>query len=137
MANTSIKVRSNVSTAIADLLLVDNGDGTYSLATSTPSTGSAGVIVAAGTATDRSGTITAGGTRQQLAAANSSRRYLIVQNQSSGYLYVRFTATATQDQSSMRLAPGDAWESPSGFCPTQAVDIVGATTGQAWHAVEG
>lgn len=95
------------------------------------------ILTPAGTATDRSGTITAGGTRQQLAAANSSRRYLIVQNQSSGYLYVRFTATATQDQSSMRLAPGDAWESPSGFCPTQAVDIVGATTGQAWYAVEG
>lgn len=89
-----------------------------------------------GTLTDRSGTITTGGTRQQLAASNSSRKYFFFQNQSSGNLWLRFTGNATQDQSSMRVAPGDSWESPAGFVSTQAVDVVGATTGQAWHAVE-
>lgn len=34
MANSSIKMRSNVGATVVDLLLVDNGDGTYSLGTS-------------------------------------------------------------------------------------------------------
>lgn len=93
-------------------------------------------ITAQGTPTDRSSTLTTGGTAQQLAAANTSRKYLLVQNQSSGYLYIRFTGTATQDQTSLRIESGGSYENPPHYCPTSAVSIIGATTGQAWHSVE-
>lgn len=99
--------------------------------------GSLSVVPATGgTPTDRSGTITAGGTAQQLAASNSSRRYLLIQNQSTGNLYIRFTGTAAADQTSLRIAAGDYWESPPHYCPTSAVSIIGATAGQAFHSVE-
>ncbi|KPV49029.1 hypothetical protein SE17_34895, partial [Kouleothrix aurantiaca] len=93
-------------------------------------------ITAQGTPTDRPSTLTTGGTAQQLAAANSSRKYLLVQNQSSGFLYICFTGTATQTQTSIRLAPGDSYENPPHYCPTSAVSVIGATTGQAFHSVE-
>lgn len=98
--------------------------------------GTAVPITAQGTPTDRSSTLTTGGTAQQLAASNSTRKYLLVQNQSSGYLYIRFTGTAVQDQTSIRLDPGGTYENPPHYCPTSAVSIIGATTGQAFHSVE-
>lgn len=94
-------------------------------------------LVLSGSLTDRSGTLTTGGTAQTLASANSSRKYLLVQNQSNGAFYIRFTGTATQDQTSLRLDAGADFESGPSFVPTQAISIIGATTGQAWHAVEG
>jgi hypothetical protein len=90
-----------------------------------------------GSLTARGGTITTGGTAQQLAASNSSRKYLIVQNQSSGDLYIRFTGTAVADTTSLKLVPGAVYESGAGFVSTQALSIIGATTGQAFYAAEG
>jgi len=99
--------------------------------------GSISVVPATGgTPTDRSNTIATGGTAQTLAALNASRRYLLVQNQSTGNLYIRFTGTAAADQTSLRIAAGDYWESPPHYCPTSAVSIIGATAGQAFHSVE-
>ncbi len=94
-------------------------------------------IAPGGTLTAKNGTITSGGVAQTLAALNASRRYLLVQNQSVENLYISFTGAAVQDRTSLRLTPGDTWESPTGFCPTQACSIIGATTGSAFHAVEG
>jgi hypothetical protein len=86
------------------------------------------------TPTDRSGTITTGGVAQVLAAANASRVYLFVQNTSAGTLYLSFTGTASA--STLQLAPGASYENPAHFCPTGAVSIYGATTAQAFVAME-
>ena len=117
------------------LTVVDNGDGTVSLKTTGGAGASGGVV--SGALTSRSGTVAAGGTRQQLMAANASRKYLLIQNQSAGALYLRFTGNAAADNTSLKLEAGGSYESNGAFCPNQAVDVYGATTAQAWFAVEG
>lgn len=95
--------------------------------------------------TDRSGTIAAGGTAQQLAAANSARRYLLIQNLSTGVLWVSTTTTAVVGQPSIALkactaandGTGGALVYEGSFIPTGAVSIIGATTSQAYSAREG
>ena len=88
-----------------------------------------------GSLTNRSGTITSGGTSQELAAANTSRKYLFVQNVSTGDLWVNFGTAAVTTQPSIKLMP-DASLTMTGFVSTQAVNIIGATTGQAFTAKE-
>lgn len=83
----------------------------------------------------RSGTIAAGGTAQQLAAANSNRRFLNGVNKSTGVLYlneVGGTASAS-DADSFPVQGGGTFK----ISTNQAVSIWGATTGQAWSATEG
>jgi hypothetical protein len=87
-----------------------------------------------GTPTDRSGTIATGGQAQALASGNAARRWLLVQNTSAGVLYLSFTGTASL--SGLQLAPGSSYESPPFFCPTGAISIYGATTAQAFVAME-
>ena len=89
-----------------------------------------------GQSTSRSGTITTGGTAQQLAAANATRSYLLIQNQSSGNLWIDFGTTAVAGQPSILIGPSGSYESPPNFCETGAVSVIGATTGQAWAAKE-
>jgi hypothetical protein len=92
--------------------------------------------------TDRSGTITAGGTAQQIMAAPAEaddREYLVIQNVSSGDLWVNFGVVAVQSQPSIKLIPGASLElsyAGNGYCPSQFVSIIGATTGQAFVAKE-
>ena len=85
---------------------------------------------------NRSGTITSGGTAQQLCAANAARKRLFIQNVSTGLLWINFTTTAVQDQPSFRLEPYDTWFEEGSSCTVEAVSIIGATTGQAWTAKE-
>ncbi len=88
--------------------------------------------------TDRSGTITAGGVAQTLAAANPQRSYLRIQNLSTALLHVNFGSTASSGTGSFRIVPSgelalaDMW----GFCSTESVSIFGATTGQKFSAKE-
>lgn len=104
-----------------------------------------GTPVAVGGLTDRSGTITTGGSAQQLAAANTTRRYLLVQNHSTGVLWVNLTGTAAVGQPSIALSAcavandgtGGVLAFEGSFVPTGAVSILGATTGQAFSAREG
>lgn len=90
-----------------------------------------------GTLTDRSGTITLGGTSQTLMAANASRKYLLVQNVSTGDLWFNFGVAAVINQPSIRLSTGDSFVMESNFISTQAINIIGATTGQAFSSKEG
>lgn len=84
--------------------------------------------------TDRSGTIAAGGTAQQLAPANQNRRYLRGQNLSTGDLWLNEVGSAAAAASpSYRVPAGGTF----GINTNQAVSIWGATTGQAWSATEG
>ncbi|MCC6315347.1 MAG: hypothetical protein IT337_15190 [Thermomicrobiales bacterium] len=88
------------------------------------------------TLTSRSGTITSGGTAQDLAAANASRRGFAIQNLSTGDLYFNTEATAVAGQPSFKIAAGQLYETPIHAVPTGAVSIIGATTGQAFAARE-
>lgn len=94
------------------------------------------VSVAKGTLTDRSGTITTGGTAQQLAAANASRAGFSVQNLSSADLWINTLGTAAASQPSIKLASGVYFETPAGYGAVGAISIFGATTGQAFAARE-
>lgn len=91
---------------------------------------------ASGTFTDRSGTITAGGTAQQLAAANASRRCLIFENLSNADLWLNFTTTAVQAQPSIRVASGVLMIFDD-YVSTELVSVIGGTTGQPFAAKEG
>lgn len=92
--------------------------------------------------TDRSGTITTGGTAQVLMAANATRKGWWIQNNSSATLWVNDVGTATAGGSSIPVAGvptggtvGSLYESPSRTSPN-AISIFGATTGQAFAARE-
>lgn len=124
--------------------LRDMGDGSWAevVAVAYPAGGSP---VTQGALTDKSGTITAGGTAQVLAAAKSDRRYLMIQNLSTGVLWVNTTGTAAVGQPSIALkactvlndGTGGAIVFEGSFIPTGAVSILGATTGQPFAAREG
>jgi len=87
------------------------------------------------TPTDRSGSITAGGASQTLAAANPARRGYSVQNTSSGPLRV----SASVDPGAAagyEIQPGQLYESPAHGSPAGELKIWGATTGQTFIAEE-
>jgi hypothetical protein len=89
------------------------------------------------TKTDRSGSITAGGSAQALMAANANRLGWQLQNNSNGDLWFNEVgSTAVAAQPSFKLAPGDSYESPVGATSTAAISIIGATTGQTFTARE-
>lgn len=87
--------------------------------------------------TDRSGTITLGGTAQSLMAANPSRKGYLIQNNSAGTLWFNeLGATAVQAAPSISIAAGALYQSPSPGASALAISIIGATTGQAFSARE-
>lgn len=88
------------------------------------------------TVVDRSGTIAAGGTAQQLVAASTMRAGLWVQNISAGDLWVNENGAAAASQPSLRIPPGAVYEWPVYGVPVTAVSIFGATTAQAFSARE-
>lgn len=90
-----------------------------------------------GSLTDRSGTITSGGTAQTLAAANTARKYLFVENVSIGDLWINFTTTAVANQPSILIKANGSFVMEGTYISTEAVSIIGATTGQAFTAKEG
>lgn len=92
-----------------------------------------------GSFTDGSGTITTGGTSQQVFASNEARRYLYVQNNAASggdTLYVNFGVDAVQGEPSIQLTPGSAFVLEAEFISTEAVNIIGPTTGDSFTAKE-
>lgn len=90
-------------------------------------------------ATSASGTITLGGTAQEFMAANAARKGWAIENQSADYIYVRSrgaggVTNATQDQDSVRIAPGQMYIPP--YTSVNAQSVIGPTTGQAFWARE-
>lgn len=90
-----------------------------------------------GPLTDKSGTITSGGVAQTLAAANTARKYIIIQNNSVESLWINFTTTAVQTQPSIQLLPNGSYVMEASFVSTELISIIGATTGSAFSAKEG
>ena len=93
---------------------------------------------AGATLTDRSGSITAGGTAQALAAANTSRRGWRLQNTSSGDLWFNdIGGTASIGGAGcFKVASLGYYESPVGGGSQAAISIFGATTAQTFSASE-
>jgi hypothetical protein len=94
-----------------------------------------------GSLVDRSGSITVGGTSQQLAAAKSQRQHLFIQNLSSENLWINFGVAAVADQPSIRIEPGASYvagprEHEGEYVTPLAVNIIGATTGSKFTAKE-
>jgi ABC-type multidrug transport system fused ATPase/permease subunit len=84
--------------------------------------------------TSRSGAITTGGTAQDLAPANASRKSLTGQNISAGDLWINENGgTAAADGT-------DSWKVIAGasfkISTNEKVSIIGATTGQKFTATE-
>ena len=84
---------------------------------------------------DRSGTITTGGTAQVAMPAWSGRHGCVIQNQSTGSLWVSETATAVAGPPSILIPAGQQFlcMSPASG---QAYSIIGATNLQAFAARE-
>lgn len=81
---------------------------------------------------DRSGSITTGGTAQTLAAANSSRIGLTVQNTSTGELRIKEDGSAASMITGYSLSPGGTAKIQT----NKLISIIGATTGQTFAATE-
>lgn len=91
-----------------------------------------GRVLPAGT--DRSGTLTTGGTAQQLAAQNTARTALRGQNISASDLWINeIGGTAAVDAAGSYKIPAGSTFTVS---TNRAISIVGGTTGQKWTATE-
>ncbi len=90
-----------------------------------------------GPTTDRSGTITAANTSQEVMAANAARKYLSIQNVSDKSLWFNFTVDAVLDQPSHELKPGDAFVMEGSFVSTEKITIISGFMGRAFTAKEG
>lgn len=102
-----------------------------------PVSGTITAAVSTGTVTDRSGTITLGGTAQTIMAANSSRKYLLIQNTSDTTMWCNFTTTAVATQPSFNLIPGATFTMEGSFVSTELISCIGATTAKIFTAKEG
>jgi hypothetical protein len=108
---------------------VDNGDGTWS----EKPAGSGGITTTVSVNAVTS--ITAGGTAQDLFAANTSRKGWWIQNISVGDLWIRDDgAAAAADTPSFKLAAGGYFECPANGASGTKISIFGATTGQKFAA---
>lgn len=135
-ASLTSTIQAPGSASPSEAIQVGGTDGTNLRVLATDTLGRL-EITSTGTLTDASGTITAGGTAQAVFAAKADRRYLLIQNNSSGPLWINFTTTAVEGQPSIQLSSGGtAFVMETGFVSTEAVSIIGATTGQAFTAKE-
>ncbi len=88
------------------------------------------------TPTDRSGSITTGGSSQVLAPANSVRKFFMVQNLSDVDMWISFTGPASIGGGSYLVAAnGGAYET-STWVPLTQITIFCSTTGKTFSALE-
>ncbi|CAK0741503.1 hypothetical protein CCP1ISM_130010 [Azospirillaceae bacterium] len=102
--------------------------------------GGTSVQVAAtpGTLTNRSGT-TSGttNTSTQLMPANSTRKYLFIQNvDGNKTIWINFTNAATTTQPSIQLIAGSSFVMESSFVSTEAINVISSSTSVNYTAKE-
>ncbi|SRR5712692_10062 len=86
---------------------------------------------------DRSGTITSGGTSQQLMPKNADRFYLFFQNISTGDEWLNHTTAAQIGVAgNIRVRPGETFAMEGSYLTGESWNIIGATTGQAFTSKE-
>jgi hypothetical protein len=83
---------------------------------------------------NRSGDITEGGVTQELMPANTGRQGFILQNNSSGALYISSVGAPAPDGHSLKIGPGQLYVSD--YVSGNAIGIYGATTGQQFFCRE-
>jgi hypothetical protein len=91
-----------------------------------------------GTLTDRSGA-TSGtpSTSTQVAAANATRKYFILQNlDTTNAVWINFTTAAAATQPSIKLNPLDVFVMEAGFVSTEAINILSAVASVNFSAKE-
>lgn len=88
------------------------------------STGSSGSLVDAGDLD-----LSSGGVAETLFAANPDRKYLLIQNNTGGDVWVDFGTTAVLDSPSIKIADGGSMEYGGfgGFVPTQSVSWIASS----------
>lgn len=128
----SVGGASNGSAPLGGPVLTGGSDGTLARTIRTDVTGQVAVVPGSGALTDCSGNITLGGTVQSIVGTNTARRYLLIQNQSVGDLYINFTVNATVGGGSVKIAAGNSFIQENGFVSTEALSIIGATTSQVF-----
>lgn len=84
---------------------------------------------------DRSGTIAAGGTRQQVFAANAAAKRRVLSNPSTATEILQFSWT-TNTTGLIDLLPGQTWDESNATIVGDAWFVVGATTTHAFIAYE-
>lgn len=84
--------------------------------------------------TDGSGTITVGGTAQQIFAADAARKRFIISNPSTATEVLSFTYGASTHF--IDLAPGQTWDEADNSISGDAISVVAATTGHAFTAFQ-
>lgn len=92
-----------------------------------------------GAIVDKSGTITTGETSQEVAAANASRKYFIIQNpyDANGSLYVNFGVAANVTHG-LEILPGGSYSMPDGgFITNSSITATANDTGHVFIAKEG
>lgn len=101
-------------------------------------------MIAAGSSPAESGTLTNGSgsvavlnVSQQIFAANTTRKYLLVQNLAATDIYINLTDAADIDVNSIKLLPDGQFVTESNFIPTGAVNVIGAVGGEIFIAKEG
>lgn len=84
-----------------------------------------------GSVIDGSGTLTTGGTSQQVFPANAGRYYVMCQNPitATETLFVNFGSAASTSGGSYELAAGGSITFDSNFIPAGTVNVNAATTG--------
>ena len=93
--------------------------------------GERGAVIEAGTQA-----ITLGGTSQEIFPANATRKYLFIQNLSDENLFVRFGNVATAGSGSIKIKPDLAFIMECNFISNQSVNIISATTGKIFTALQ-
>jgi hypothetical protein len=82
---------------------------------------------------DYSGTITTGGTSQELLPEKPNRRGFLVQNLSEGDLWISPFGDAAAESPSLKIASGETFMTPTSWGGQRnAITIFGATSGQAF-----
>lgn len=95
--------------------------------------------------TDRSGSITLGGTAQTLAAINTARKRILIENPctatSQGIataesLFINFTSAAAANSTSIELTSCGSYDSGPGPVTTELISVIAPTTAHKWVAKE-
>ena len=137
-ANTSVQALSTVVDTNGNLVPVHAPAATNAQGVASPvgSQNPLPVVNTAGAAaTDGSGTIAAGGSAQTLFGGAVPANGFLVQNNSSGALWISDVGAASAGGAAIQIAAnGGVFVTPSGYKPAGAVSLFGATTGQAFAA---
>jgi len=93
------------------------------------------VNIAAGAASDGSGTVATGGSAQTLFGGALPATGFLVQNNSSAALWISDVGAASAGGASIQLAAdGGLFVTPPGYKPAGPVSLYGSTTGQSFTA---